>query len=105
VNDYFAPALREMKEYRSSLTTNSTNVLGLICESADEKAIACHHLQGIESSFIAWLVLISSDYDYEAIVNFHDGLWVRGSIPEEAIERARELSDFTTAKFIEKAIL
>lgn len=59
-------------------------------------------LQGREAAFIHHLTLLGSAYGYEPVANEHDGLIVVGRIPEEAIEEARRLSGFATAKLVEK---
>lgn len=60
-------------------------------------------LQGLEAAFIHAITILSEDYDYEPLHNDHDGLGVRGEIPDEAQERAREISGFYRAELVEKA--
>ena len=60
--------------------------------------IQTHILQGIEAAFIQGLVMFQEDYNYQVKYLEHDGATVVGNIPEEAIERARQISGFTYAK-------
>ncbi len=60
-------------------------------------------LQGLEAAFIHAITILSEDYDYEPLHNDHDGLGVRGEIPDEAQERARDRSGFHRAELVEKA--
>lgn len=59
-------------------------------------------LQGLEAAFITHLTLISEDYDYAVVANEHDGVIVKGTIPDEAIAEARKRSGFRDAELIEK---
>lgn len=54
-------------------------------------------LQGIEGCFIQTLVDIQEEYSYEITKLEHDGATIIGKVPEEAIERARQASEFKYA--------
>jgi hypothetical protein len=60
-------------------------------------------LQGLEAAFVHSITILSEEYDYTVVANEHDGAIVDGRVPEEAIERARDMSGFTRADFVEKA--
>ena len=51
----------------------------------------------LESAFIYSIIESSTEYEFEVLSNEHDGLIVRGEIPEVAVNRARQKSGFTSA--------
>jgi len=60
-------------------------------------------LQGLEAAFVHSLTILSAESDgYDVVANEHDGLIVKGEIPEEAIEVARIMSGFHRAELVEK---
>jgi hypothetical protein len=59
-------------------------------------------LQGLEAAFVHSITILSQDYDYDVVANEHDGAIVDGTIPDAAIERAREMSGFHRAEFVVK---
>ena len=59
-------------------------------------------LQGFEAAFVHSITILSQDYDYDVVANEHDGAIVDGTIPDAAIEEAREMSGFHRAAFVEK---
>jgi hypothetical protein len=62
-------------------------------------------LQGLEAAFVHSITILSEEYEkYTVVANEHDGAIVDGEVPEEAIERAREMSGFTRAKFMRKPL-
>ena len=60
--------------------------------------LSAFRLQGGEAAFIHHLTLLGEEYNYRVLRNEHDGAIVIGDIPEEAIEKARQASGFTTAR-------
>jgi hypothetical protein len=62
-------------------------------------------LEGYETSFIHHLTTLGLQFGYTPIANEHDGLVTLGAIPEEAIEKAREQSGFTSAHLVLKPFL
>jgi hypothetical protein len=61
------------------------------------RKVSAFLLQGLEAAFIYTLITLSEDYGYEVRSCEHDGLIVYGDIPKEAVEKAQEMSGFTTA--------
>ena len=60
-------------------------------------------LQGLEAAFIHSLTILSAENDeFDVVANEHDGLIVKGEIPQEAIEVARHMSGFHRAELVEK---
>jgi hypothetical protein len=59
-------------------------------------------LQGLEAAFVHSITILSEEYDYTVIANEHDGAIIDGTVPEEAIERARTMSGFHHAEFVIK---
>ena len=65
------------------------------------KAMAWY-LQGLEAAFVHAITLLQDDYGYEAFANEHDGCITLGAVPSEAVARARKLSGFEGAEFVQK---
>jgi hypothetical protein len=63
----------------------------------DKKKLSAFILQGLESSFIHHLTLLSEDYGFRVISNEHDGLVTIGTISSEAIQKAKKESGFKLA--------
>jgi hypothetical protein len=60
-------------------------------------------LQGLEAAFIHSLTILSAENDeFDVVANEHDGLIMKGKIPQEAIEVARHMSGFHRAELVEK---
>ena len=67
--------------------------------------LASHVLQGQEAAFISfltWYSMTDKDCPYLVLSDQHDGLVVKGFIPENYIEKARKESDFPYAKLVIK---
>jgi hypothetical protein len=72
----------------------------VVPEKATQKVlrkVSAFLLQGLEATFIYTLIALSEDYRYEVRSCEHDGLIVYGDIPKQAVEKAQEMSGFTTA--------
>jgi hypothetical protein len=54
--------------------------------------LASFKLLGREACFIHNLTILSKEYKFQVIANEHDGLVCIGNIPEEAVQRAAEMS-------------
>jgi hypothetical protein len=59
-------------------------------------------LQGLEAAFVHSITVIGPEFGYRVFANEHDGAVVDGTIPEDAIAKARQRSGFTNAEFVEK---
>ncbi len=67
--------------------------------------LASHVLQGQEAAFISyltWYSKVDEDCPYRVLSDQHDGLVVKGFIPDKYIEKARKESDFPYAKLVLK---
>lgn len=66
--------------------------------------LVAHWLQGDESAFIHYLVILSTkpEYRYKAWVNEHDGLVTQGIIPPSAISEAKAYTNLKYVDLIEK---
>ncbi|MBD2101770.1 hypothetical protein [Leptolyngbya sp. FACHB-261] len=69
------------------------------------RKISAFILQGAEAAFIHHLTLLSDEYGFKVLSNQHDGLVTLGTIPEEAVEIAREKSGLKRAEIEEKPFL
>jgi hypothetical protein len=67
-----------------------------------KRKLTAHILQGIESSFIHNLTILSSKYNFQVLSNEHDGLITKGEIPDVAIEEAKKITGFYNAKLVIK---
>jgi hypothetical protein len=71
----------------------------------ERRAKACAWaLQGDESLFIHVLTLLGPKHGYVAVANEHDGLQTLGTIPQEAVEEARQLTGFEDVCLKEKPL-
>lgn len=68
-----------------------------------EAAYVTSRLQGLEAAYIHALARLAEEYDYEFLRNEHDGGVVLGKVPEEARDRARNMSGFRRAQLEEKS--
>ncbi len=75
-----------------------------VISAEGKRKIAAHVLQGIEAAFISYITHYSSEPDcpYRVISDQHDGVIVKGFIPEKYVERARLDSDFKYGILVEK---
>ena len=64
--------------------------------------LAAFVMQGQEAAFIHALTNQSVNYDYKVIANEHDGLTCIGTIPDEAVKKAAEMSGLKTPTLEEK---
>ncbi|KZL49345.1 hypothetical protein A2T98_13075 [Nodularia spumigena CENA596] len=64
--------------------------------------LAAFVMQGQEAAFIHALTNQSVNYDYKVIANEHDGLICIGIIPDEAVQKAAEMSGLKTPTLEEK---
>ena len=64
--------------------------------------VAAFVMQGQEAAFIHALTNQSVNYDYKVIANEHDGLICIGTIPDEAVRKAAEMSGLKTPTLEEK---
>jgi hypothetical protein len=65
-------------------------------------AYATSRLQGREAAYIHALTILSVEHDYEVLRNEHDGAVVLGEIPDDARQKARDISGFYRAIIEEK---
>jgi hypothetical protein len=68
---------------------------------ARSKAMAWY-LQGLEAAYVHAITILSEEYDYEVMANEHDGCITIGTIPQEAKNRAQNLSGFDKAILTDK---
>ena len=67
-----------------------------------KRKLAAFYLQGAECAFIHYLTIISLEYSYRVLNIKHDGLITIGEIPQEAVDRAKDLSGLRYAILVEK---
>lgn len=68
--------------------------------------LASHVLQGQEAAFISyltWYSMTDKNCPYRVLSDQHDGLVVKGFIPDKYIEKARKESDFPYARLVLKS--
>ena len=65
-------------------------------------ALSAFFLQGREAALVHHLTCLGEAYGYEPLSNQHDGLIVRGEIPDAAVEEAKTLAGARYARLIEK---
>lgn len=94
------------KQYIKNPTGKNLCITALKGSRDDKKRVlAAFVLQGFEAGFIHHLTLLSREYDYEVLSNQHDGLIALGEIPQEAVERAKEISGLHYANLEVKAFI
>ena len=64
--------------------------------------LSAFFLQGREAALVHHLTCLGETYGYEPLSNQHDGLIVRGEIPDAAVEEAKTLAGARYATLIEK---
>jgi len=119
LKEEFAPIRALVKEIAEALLTDyykavqrggyMKNACGISFRPSDyaegherESKVMAWMLQGLEAAFVHSITILSKEYDYTVVANEHDGAVVNGQVPDEATERAREMSGFTCAEFVEK---
>jgi hypothetical protein len=76
---------------------NACGAIQPLAEFRSNREIAVFICQGLEASFVNWLMIVAKEHGYTPRALEHDGLVVDGFIPEEAVVKAREKSGFHTA--------
>ena len=62
--------------------------------------MAAWYLQGKEACYVHHLTLLGPKYGYTVVANEHDGVLSDGEIPQEALDEAHALANFTHAQVI-----
>lgn len=112
LREALAPLVVDLKSWHKiikkecSETGYLTNALGITRskESFEKTAgMIAHILQGLEAYFIHTLTILADRYDFQPIVNEHDGLITIGAIPNEAMKEAQEAKGLRCLELREKA--
>lgn len=70
-----------------------------------KRKLSAFFLQGAEAGFIHNLTILGPAYGFQTLNNQHDGLVTIGEIPQEAVDKAIELSGLRYAKLEEKSFI
>jgi len=108
---YLLDSWLELKAYRGHAgrryVKNAVGVRFCVDDVANpyelKKKLAAFLLQGREAAFIHTLTGYADEYGFQVISNEHDGLVTIGSIPTEAINRAKRVQDMDYVRFVEKS--
>ena len=69
------------------------------------RKVAAHVLQGLESFYVHTLATLGDRYGFRVVSNEHDGLVTLGTVPEAAIQEARQACAMPYVELVEKPFL